>query len=857
MFWTNNYVSSPHIDALLNKENVTLHELMDEEDILQECKSQNKKLVEYLTRPEVMEELVILTTKEPSLEVEERWRYKYPNVACELLTCDVPMLNEKLAGDESLLTKLYSFIDTEPPLNPLLASFFSKTIGVLVARKSDQHWYSYQFTCLQVLEFLKSRQHCVDLLLQHLETSAIMDLVLKLVTQVEGSEMRQNILNWLDGQHLVERLVKLLSPTLEIGRHANAAQLLCDMIKAGRENCLATTERSDPDPILNRLESTETVSLLLETILSGEKSESSIVGGIEVLLVLLGQRSNNALNVMDNHGNGAGEDSNDNEQRIKITVATLPYLGQLHNLLTEPPHKPAVKTTAGRLELPLGNTRLHVAKLLVALLSTENAQVRETLADLGTFQVLLDLFFKYAYNNFLHTQVEQCIALAINTDVQEMNNVIYDHIFIKCKIIERILGAWQENETKQGEEKGIRQGYMGHLINIANNIVTQCEKNNILQSFLKTNLSPDCLTKWEALATNQLADINKIHKIYLGGQQQPYITSSEENSDDYISYPHSVHVQQMYDNYQTQQMTSEFMESCTFNDDKLNDGEETLHNSVDEVHSFGFNLNEEDLDKGEEMFNKVCEQKQKAGLDESCGVGEWGDEGDLTFQTVIDKRNWPSKQLRQNSNSFSDDDEDEPQDLHMEVDSTDPWDSAQHRCRDLTIPPSNPWDVVNQEESEQTGWANFDNFESTLNIDENAGTINKPTDVTEKVQNITATPMEKDISLEHTIDTKAVGAGDTPKTDAVEIATPPPTEAIINNKVQSIDSINTADDNANPNELLADRTTLPVVESKVLGKDVKNIDEREEGVKTDNVKQPTENSCTPSEKVTNISEDLK
>lgn len=118
-----------------------------------------------------MEELVTLTTKEPSTDIEERWRYKYPNVACELLTCDVPTLNEKLAGryselhfiqmtgrvfvckiiwisltrfskffsgDEALLAKLYSFIDTDQPLNPLLASFFSKTIGVLVARKSDQ-----------------------------------------------------------------------------------------------------------------------------------------------------------------------------------------------------------------------------------------------------------------------------------------------------------------------------------------------------------------------------------------------------------------------------------------------------------------------------------------------------------------------------------------------------------------------------------------------------------------------------------------------------------------------------------------------------------------------------------------------
>jgi len=42
------------------------------------------------------------------------------------------------SGDEALLAKLYSFIDTDQPLNPLLASFFSKTIGVLVARKSDQ-----------------------------------------------------------------------------------------------------------------------------------------------------------------------------------------------------------------------------------------------------------------------------------------------------------------------------------------------------------------------------------------------------------------------------------------------------------------------------------------------------------------------------------------------------------------------------------------------------------------------------------------------------------------------------------------------------------------------------------------------
>ncbi|XP_011866447.1 PREDICTED: serine/threonine-protein phosphatase 6 regulatory subunit 3 isoform X2 [Vollenhovia emeryi] len=739
MFWTNNYVSSPHIEALLNKEDVTLHELMDEEDILQECKSQNKKLVEYLTRPAVMEELVTLTTKEPSTDIEERWRYKYPNVACELLTCDVPTLNEKLAGDEALLAKLYSFIDTDQPLNPLLASFFSKTIGVLVARKSDQNWYSYQFTCLQVLEFLKSRQRCVDLLLQHLETSAIMDLVLKLVTQVEGSDMRQNILNWLDSQHLVQRLVKLLAPTSEVAKHANAAQLLCDMVTVARETQRTSTERADPDPILNTLESGETVSLLLETILTTEKVESSIVGGIQVLLVLLGQRASNSSNEGDVHGNG--EDTTDNEQYIKISNATLPYLEHLHKLLLDPPHKPAVKTTVGLLECPLGNTRLHVAKLLSALLATENLKIHESLENLGTFQTLLDLFFKYTWNNFLHTQVQQCLALAINCG-QRDNDIIYNNIFIKCKLIERILEAWEKNESKQNKENGVRQGYMGHLINIANNIVIQCEKNNILASFLKNNLSPECLTKWENLVSVQLVEINKIHQTVMMGDQTPvYLMGSEENPNEYNSYSQEAYIQQMYSNYQGQQITPPFIENFGFHDDEFNDGDDALH--------------EEDLDKREDMFNKLCQQKQKAGL-EDCGSGlEWGDEGELTFQTVVDKRDWHSKQQHQDSSS-SDEDDEEPRDMHMEVDTTDPWDTTEPLNTGTILPPVNPWDVVPSEPVESTGWANFENFENTLSIESTVSEDKKPCDeLKEKTLEATA----ENLTEKNTASSESVGDG--------------------------------------------------------------------------------------------------
>lgn len=65
-------------------------------------------------------------------------RLRYPNISCELLTSDVGQINDRLGEDESLLMKLYSFLQNEPPLNPLLASFFSKVLSILIGRKPEQ-----------------------------------------------------------------------------------------------------------------------------------------------------------------------------------------------------------------------------------------------------------------------------------------------------------------------------------------------------------------------------------------------------------------------------------------------------------------------------------------------------------------------------------------------------------------------------------------------------------------------------------------------------------------------------------------------------------------------------------------------
>uniref|UniRef100_A0A5S6KS02 Protein YIPF5 n=1 Tax=Xenopus tropicalis TaxID=8364 RepID=A0A5S6KS02_XENTR len=164
MFWKFDLHTSSHVDTLLERENVTLFELLDEEDVLQECKVVNRKLIDYLVQPQHMEELVNCITQEPST--------------------DVSQINDALGEDESLLKRLYGFLQTNEDLNPLLGSFFSKVMGILINRKTEQ-----------IIAFLRQKDDFVSLLLQHIGTSAIMDLLLRLLTCVEQPQLRQDVFN--------------------------------------------------------------------------------------------------------------------------------------------------------------------------------------------------------------------------------------------------------------------------------------------------------------------------------------------------------------------------------------------------------------------------------------------------------------------------------------------------------------------------------------------------------------------------------------------------------------------------------------------------------------------------------------
>lgn len=62
-----------------------------------------------LHRAEIIDELVALITTEPPADLAENVRFKFSNIACEILTSEVPVLIERLVSSRSTLEKLYAF----------------------------------------------------------------------------------------------------------------------------------------------------------------------------------------------------------------------------------------------------------------------------------------------------------------------------------------------------------------------------------------------------------------------------------------------------------------------------------------------------------------------------------------------------------------------------------------------------------------------------------------------------------------------------------------------------------------------------------------------------------------------------
>lgn len=419
MFWKLSFRQPCPIDALLDKEDCKLDEILDEDTVLQECKSNNKKLTDFLTRPENLEQLVRMICFEPAEDVEDKVKFKYPHLACELLTSEVFTIVEQLSTSEYLMNMLWEFLDSSTPLNPLLASFISKVLGMLLNKETNV-----------IIKYIKSKEGFISKFLRHLGTSAIMDLLLQMVSApaMTGSSMmsdqtesvdttRAELASWLMEERIVERLVDFIRDEVDSDSDeeqcVNSALALCEMIRLSRE----CHQLSRPAPLHQILESKETIERLLRNMFQSETPpDVVIVNGISVLLTVL---KDNApvieYGVIASASEPGIAEIAPSPGIANVVEVVVPWLKSFHSLLTRRPEMSRMDTTVGLLDPPLGNMRLQVVKLFAALLIRNSPAIAREVVTLDVFNTLTDLFFMFPWNNFLHMQVEQCVQAVLDS----------------------------------------------------------------------------------------------------------------------------------------------------------------------------------------------------------------------------------------------------------------------------------------------------------------------------------------------------------------------------------------------------------------------------------------------------------
>lgn len=596
MFWKHFTPPVSELDNLLAKEDCTLTEVLDAEDVLQECKGINNKLLKFLTRQDNIEELVSLVTSEPLDDLDETERFKHPNTACNILTSGAGALMDKLIGEAPLLDKLFEFMQNERPLNSLLASFFSRVVVELFGKKPSH-----------MLEYVTSKESLFDIILSHIDTSAIMDLVLGVCGAFQSVEERQDLCQWLAEHCVVNKLVDMISANTNGEKQRNAARILTELHRTGYEFLSMNYESMTQDDLVTSLESDELITRLLTNVLSDSTSSAPFCHGLDFLCSMVNQQRSGTqtggiLAETIQYPNITNE-----EAASRVAKCTVPFLAELSSVLSSPPHFEPLRASVGQMEAPLGAARLAVIRLLTMLLTVGCVEYEEQFAQHNVAGALLDLFFAYHWNNFLHSYVQQFVAFALSLQPQA-GVELRRSLVANGRLLQRLAAAAMENERDQ-VAKQRRRGYMGHIVEMSNCVVNMQGSLEDLKERLE-EINSEELEEWQDWLEGPLEIVNAKNVMVLGGTIP--IGPFDSNSDPEIPIETPEQPQATPDAvtyYNNQSMATEFADRFGFDDEdftEFEDSENALYQHGNNV-NFGTESNQDDANAT--LFEQACSER--------------------------------------------------------------------------------------------------------------------------------------------------------------------------------------------------------------------------------------------------------
>ena len=403
MFWRfGGYANISTLDTVLDKPDVTVEDLLDESDLIQELKQQNGKLIEFLRDEAVLKKLLhyVVTDLPPETESKpdspkaeekderpttgisffgkgkgrsrskslaqgeqgeteaerrEAQRKKYAYVACEVLSSEVWSITEAVLDQRDALREFWRYLHRAAPLDALQAGYFTKVNEALLDKKTEE-----------MLGFFKSLEGIVPAMLQHVDCPMVMDLLLKIIS-LEKHEGGAGIVDWLQAQDLIPLLLGFLSPEHNSATQTSAGDFLKAIITISANATTQDQSVIGPNELTRQLVSEKCIQTLIDDMLRGG---NPLTVGVGIIIEVI--RKNNSDYDLDTQ-EGPRPKTTDPIYLGTLLRKFATHVPDFMTLVRSPSaKKPELKAAFGGKIEPLGFDRFKTCELMAELLHCSN-----------------------------------------------------------------------------------------------------------------------------------------------------------------------------------------------------------------------------------------------------------------------------------------------------------------------------------------------------------------------------------------------------------------------------------------------------------------------------------------------------
>ncbi|KAI8341193.1 SIT4 phosphatase-associated protein-domain-containing protein [Chlamydoabsidia padenii] len=486
------------IDALLDSRRVTLEEILDMEDCLDQVRMRHKKLIDYIRQPLILSQLIRY------LVLGE----KYVWIASEIITSAVPAIMDTLVLEhKEILLVYWTLLYQNYRLTPQQVVYFVKVNQVLLARRPGD-----------MIQFIFCLSDLLPHWIYHLEDpqgSQLAELLVSLF-QAEQATEGVGIIKWLHDHGLIRLLVNKLDPSLDPMLHNIIQQILCDIVR------LSQTSHQDIKTIgindlITDLTSKEIMTGLIDSMLDTTKpyATDSFICGAKLLINLI--RYNDERHLMEN---GLTQGNSDILATMLSCCTT--RMDDFLNLLENPRSK---------LKDRLGMERLVLIELIAEWVHCANLygvgkhgdRFKLACCEQGVIGRILDLFFAFPSCNIMHSVVCDIVGQIFESKCLERksNQQMVLEVFTNGRLINRILDVDILIKTSKETGSTTQLGYMGHLTLLTKSILQTLRKQPDLIPTLKNNTSIDIdWIQWDTYATSVMVSCAD-EEVPLGGVSLP------------------------------------------------------------------------------------------------------------------------------------------------------------------------------------------------------------------------------------------------------------------------------------------------------------------------------------------------